>query len=83
MEVYGVFQSGKWISYEPSITLKTDPRITDSHIRLAAAAYMSARKKGTSEERATSLAEAIVFKQLYPELQYTNEFEEELASLLR
>lgn len=82
MEVYGVFLSGKWITYEPSVTLKTDPRITKQCIRLAAAAYGSAIQKGMTEHKANTLAEAVVFKQLYPELQYTNEFEGELASLV-
>ncbi len=83
MEAYSVFQGGKWHQYEPSIALRTDPRITPYQIRLAAAAYMSARQKGYSETKAYSLSDAVVFKHLYTDLQYTKDFEEEISRITR
>lgn len=83
MEVYGVFQGGKWLTYEPSVALRTDPRITSYQLRLAASAFISARQKGYSEEKAYSLSDAIVFKHLYNELQYTKDFEEEISRITR
>lgn len=83
MEVYGVFQDGKWFTYEPSISLRTDPRITPYELRLAAAAFLAARRKGFSEDKAYSLSDAVVFKHLYNDLQYTKDFEEEISRITR
>ena len=81
MEIYSVFVKNEWRDYIPSIRLKADPRMTRYYYQIAATAYVSAKNKGYSEEKANSLAEAIVFKHLYNELQYTKEFEAEIQSL--
>ena len=80
-EVYGVFQGGTWHIYEPSVSLRTDPRITSYQLRLAAVAFMAAKRKGYSESKAYSLSDAVVFKHLYTHLNYTNEFEEEILGI--
>lgn len=81
MEVYSVYRNKKWIEYKPSITLRTDPRVTKPYMQIAASAYGSAIQKGYSEVKANILAEAVVFKHLYTDLQYSNDFEEEIQSL--
>lgn len=81
MEIYSVFVKNEWQLYTPSQRLRADPRITRHYLHIAAAAYVSAKNKGYSEEKANSLAEAIVFKHLYNELQYTKDFEAEIQSL--
>jgi len=78
-QVYGVFQGGKWHQYEPSISLRSDPRITPYQLRIAAAAFIAAVNRGYSETRAYALSDAIVFKHLYTDLQYTKDFEEEIS----
>jgi hypothetical protein len=82
-EVYGVFQGGKWHEYEPSVSLRTDPRITPYQLRIAAAAFVAAKLKGYSESKAYSLSDAVVFKHLYTHLDYTNDFEEEISRITR
>jgi hypothetical protein len=83
MEIYGVFQGGKWHHYEPSVSLRTDPRITPVQLRLAASAFVSARQKGYSEAKAYALSDAIVFKHVYTDLQYTKDFEEDISRVTR
>ena len=81
MEVYSVYKNKKWMEYKPSVTLCTDPRVTTYHIRIAASAYIAAIQKGFSEVRANILAEAVVFKHLYTDLQYSNDLEDEIKVL--
>jgi hypothetical protein len=80
-QMYGVFQGGQWHHYEPSVSLRSDPRITSYQLRIAAAAFIAARHKGYSEARAYALSDAIVFKHLYTDLQYTKDFEEEISRI--
>lgn len=82
-EVYSVFKGGKWHEYEPSVSMRTDPRITPYQLRLAAAAFVSARQKGYSEAKAYALSDAIVFKHLYTDLHYTKDFEEDILRITR
>ncbi len=82
-EVYSVFQDGTWQTYTPSVTLASDPRVTSYQLRLAAAAFVSAKRKGYSEAKAYSLSDAIVFKHIYNELQYPKGFEEEVSRVTR
>jgi hypothetical protein len=80
-EAYGVFQGGKWHKYEPSVSMRTDPRITPYQLRIAAAAFVAAIQKGHSESKAYALSDAIVFKHLYTDLHYTKDFEEEISRI--
>jgi hypothetical protein len=80
-EVFAVFQGGKWHEYEPSIALRSDPRITPHELHIAAAAFIAAKHQGYSETKAYSLSDAIVFKQLYTHLQYAREFEDEILGI--
>lgn len=80
-EVFGVFQGGKWHEYEPSVSLRTDPRITNYQLRLAAAAFVAAKQKGYTDAKAYVLSDAIVFKHLYNELHYPKDFEEEILGI--
>ena len=82
VEVYSVFQGGKWHEYEPSVSMRTDPRITPHQLRLAAAAFVAAKQKGYSEAKAYQLSDAVVFKHLYTELHYTKDFEEEISEIM-
>jgi hypothetical protein len=80
-EMYGVFQGGKWHSYEPSVSLRSDPRVTPYQLRIAAAAFIAALNMGYSDAKAYALSDAIVFKHLYTDLQYTKDFEEEISRI--
>jgi hypothetical protein len=81
METFGVFLKGKWHQYEPPVSLRSDPRITQYQLRIAAAAYVAARQRGYSEAKAYSVSDAIVFKHVYTDLQYTKSFEEEISRI--
>lgn len=83
VEVYSVFQGGKWHEYEPSVSMRTDPRITSYQLRLAAAAFIAAKQKGYPDVKAYALSDAIVFKHLYTDLHYTKDFEEEISRITR
>lgn len=82
MEVLAVFRCGKWMEYIPRITLNTDPRIT-SHLRQkAASVYTSALQKGFQEERAHTLAEAVVFKEIYEDLLFEPGLESDIQKIM-
>jgi hypothetical protein len=83
MECYATFRKGRWVEYKPTATVISDPRWTDAHRWMAAAAYATAITKGLPEARAIILSEAYVFKQLYPELSYTKDLEASIASITR
>jgi rRNA processing protein Krr1/Pno1 len=82
MEVLAVFRGGRWIQYVPRISIMVDPRITAPLKQKAAAAYVTALQKGFQEERAHTLAEAMVFKTIYEELQYEKDLETDLQKLM-
>lgn len=66
----GVFRAGRWISYTPRQVISTDPRITNGLRSLGTSAYATAIQKGRSEEEAHTIAEAIIFKRMYKDLEY-------------
>lgn len=81
MEVFAVFRGGKWIEYSPRAILQADPRITNGLKQKAASAYVTASQKGFLDERAHMLAETIVFKDLYKEIEYEKSIEADLKVL--
>ena len=81
MEVLAVFRGGRWIQYTPRIAMTADPRITGILRQKAAAVYGTALQKGFQEERAHTLAEAAVFKQMYEEISYDKSLEMDLKKL--
>lgn len=58
-----------------------DPRISESLQQLAASVYVTALEKGFQKDWAHVLAEASVFKNLYPELAYDDSLESDLKKL--
>jgi hypothetical protein len=65
-----VFRAGKWISYTPRAVIDTDPRITNGLRSLGAGAYATAIQKGLDGDVAHTIAEAIIFKRIYKDLEY-------------
>jgi len=81
MEVHAVFRGGKWIEYTPRTTMTSDPRITNILRQKAASVYVTALQKGIQEERAHTLAEAMIFKDLYEKIQFEKSIENDLQKL--
>lgn len=82
MEVLAVFRGGRWMEYKPRITLMADPRITGPLRQKAAAVYVTALQKGFQEERAHTLAEALVFRDLYEELVFDEALEKDCWAIM-
>lgn len=82
MEVLAVFRNGRWIQYVPRITLLSDPRITGCLQQKATSVYVTALQKGFQEERAHTLAEAVVFKDIYSELEFEKDLESDIRRLM-
>ena len=68
--MYAAFRAGKWISYVPRQVIASDPRITTGLRNIGAAAYATAVQKGMDGELAHTIAEAIIFKRIYKDLEY-------------
>jgi hypothetical protein len=68
--MFAAFRAGKWIQYVPRPSISADPRITDSLRYVGAAAYATAIQKGMDGDLAHTIAEAIIFKRLYKDLEY-------------
>lgn len=82
MEVLAVFRTGRWIPFTPRKILTNDPRITQPLFQKAASAYVTALQKGYSEERAHILAETIVYKEIYQELDVDKVLQKEVEMLM-
>lgn len=84
MEGCHVYRNGKWLTYEPRRTILADPRANTTPLRfIAASAWAAAIEKGFKEEEAHNLAEAIVFKRIYNDLEYDVETTKKLLKITR
>lgn len=75
-----VFRKGQWIEYEP-------PREVPGgwqkpHTFQAASVFATARSLGYTPKESASLAEMIIFKQLFPGIQYDPKFESKIQTLV-
>ena len=68
--MFAAFRAGKWIQYVPRPAIASDPRITDGLRYVGAAAYASAIERGMSGDLAHTIAETIIFKRVYKDLEY-------------
>lgn len=82
MEGLYYFRGGTWIEYKPRQVVQDDPRWTQSLQKKAGALYATAFRKGYSDEKAHTLAEAYIFQQMYEGLRYSNELEDQLKELM-
>ena len=74
-----VFQKGSWIQYP--LPPQLDPLWSQSNIFKAASFYRTALSKGFSSEESKVLAECVVHKEVYPDLQYSPHIERKLLRL--
>ena len=75
-----VFRSGQWMEYEAPREVPGGWQT--KHSFQAASAFATARSQGYSPKEAASLAEMIIFKQLFPGIQYDTKFESKLQRLI-
>jgi len=74
-----IFRGGHWISV--SLPKGLDPKWTSKDSLYFASAWLSAKEKWGCEKKATSLAEAAVYKRLYEGLVYNKTLEHDLQQL--
>jgi hypothetical protein len=79
MEERIVFSAGEWISVP--IPIGCDPAWTSADSWVYAAAWASARRSGHTPAKASVLAEAIVYRRLYPGIQYEVAMEKDISCL--
>jgi hypothetical protein len=71
-----VFSNGKWVS----VPLPIDSW-TNEYTWYYSTIYAACLEKNKDKEKASSLAEAAVYKRMYPDLSYNTVLEGELRSL--
>lgn len=80
MKVIPVFRGGKFIQY--SLPEPCDALWSKEHKLQAASIYASALQKGYKEEMSRNIAEMMVNKQVYPNIQYDETWEKIFKSLV-
>ena len=75
-----VFRKGQWIEYEPPREVPGGWQ--KKHSFQAASVFATACSQGHSPKEAASLAEMVVFKQLFPGIQYDNTFERKIQTII-
>lgn len=75
MKVLASLRAGKWIEYKPRERVLADPRINERLQQIGAAAYATALSKGMSGDVSHMIAEAIMFKKIYKDLEYDVDLE--------
>ncbi len=75
-----VFRKGQWVEYEPPRELPGGWQQT--HSFQAASVFATARSQGLQPKEAASIAEMVIFKQLFPGIQYDKKFESKLERIV-
>jgi hypothetical protein len=74
-----VFSGNEWI--EVSLPAGYDPNWTEQDTYFYAVVWGLAFRKGFSQQKTSQLAEAAVFKRVYPGIQFFDSLEKDLESL--